>query len=697
MKNNLKRFLSIALSIIMVLTMMPMVIFAADDENISTGEVIEIYSWDDLKALDARVEGGDMLEGATVKLMNDIDLYEMGTDDEPVTFNPIGANTSYFKGTFDGQGHTIKNMYQSGWALGYDWYNYGTIGLFSYLWDATIKNLTIENAECLIEGGNVAAIAGCAWSDEGCTFENITVKNSTFATYNNRAAGIVGYTGGEGTFTFKGITVDEDTVIAGLWGSFDSSLGGVVGSVQSSAKYFFEDVDVKCRLDAYNDVTAAYKYYAYRMCGMLIGRIPVDANNKPIWDNVILGDNVDVTFDGWANYTYINTSGKTWKRVEAGYAYDGVDVTQYPDATIEVLDFTSLVGGQQYGSYGQAAHEDIEEIILPAAAYAMIGDKGYWSLEEAVADAKFGDTIVLTKDYKGEEITLPVGVGLDANGCAGKDKITVFVAMIGDQGYTTLEEALEVANEVPGCYTIRLIADVDETFDFTQASNVNITIDGNGKAISGEITLNADAGELTITNAKIDTDVINYICDCGTELDFVYIASTCITKGCSYYVCSECGKKVHESTYLALGHLYDENSVKIYEATCAEVGYKFVDCSRCGARDATKTEEYKKKDHAYLLLSSTVLPTCETAGSFEVRACVNCGDVIGGEVIPAIGHIEGEDGNCALCGAVQKANGFCSCMCHSTSGIKKFIYKIMLFFWTLMDKNATCACGDYHY
>ena len=132
MKNNLKRFLSIALSIIMVLTMMPMVIFAADDENISTGEVIEIYSWDDLKALDARVEGGDMLEGATVKLMNDIDLYEMGTDDEPVTFNPIGANTSYFKGTFDGQGHTIKNMYQSGWALGYDWYNYGTIGLHTF-------------------------------------------------------------------------------------------------------------------------------------------------------------------------------------------------------------------------------------------------------------------------------------------------------------------------------------------------------------------------------------------------------------------------------------------------------------------------------------------------------------------------------------------------------------------------------------
>ncbi|MBQ7953269.1 MAG: right-handed parallel beta-helix repeat-containing protein, partial [Clostridia bacterium] len=268
---------------------------SADEEELS---VMEIYDWEDLKELDAIVEGGNMLEGVTVRLMNDIDLYEMGTDGEPVTFNPIGANTSYFKGTFDGQGHTIKNMYQSGWVLGYDWDNYGTIGLFAYLWNATVKNLTIEDAECFVEGGNVASIAGCAWGD--CTFENITVKNSTFATYNNRAAGIVGYTGGEGTMTFKDITVDEDTVIAGLWGSFDSSLGGVIASIQDPTKIVIENSTVKCRLDCYNDVTASYKYYAYRMCGMLIGKMPVDGDNKPILDNVTI-TNVDVEFNNWAN------------------------------------------------------------------------------------------------------------------------------------------------------------------------------------------------------------------------------------------------------------------------------------------------------------------------------------------------------------------------------------------------------------
>ncbi len=380
---------------------------SADEEELS---VMEIYDWEDLKELDALVESGNQLEGVTVKLMNDIDLYQMGEDGEPVTFNPIGANTSYFKGTFDGQGHTIKNMYQSGWALGYDWYNYGTIGLFAYLWNATVKNLTIEDAECFVEGGNVASIAGCAWGD--CTFENITVKNSTFATYNNRAAGIVGYTGGQGTMTFKDIVVDENTVIAGLWGSFDSSLGGLIGSIQDPTKIVIEDTTVKCRLDAYNDCTAAYKYYAYRMCGMLIGKMPVDSNNKPVLDNVSIA-NVEVEFDKWANYTYVRngTDNENWKRVEAGYAYDGVDLSTYADPDYNSITFESLFGGQQYGSYGQSEHEDVE---VTYAYVAKNGDDNYWTLTEALSNANAGDTITLIANVD-EDVTIDKNITIDGS------------------------------------------------------------------------------------------------------------------------------------------------------------------------------------------------------------------------------------------------------------------------------------------
>ena len=498
--NKTSRVFSVIALVLCLMMVLGITAFAAETENATEGEVVEIRTWDDLKALDARVEGGDLMEGVTVKLMNDIDLYEMGEDGEPVTFNPIGANTAYFKGTFDGQGHTIKNMYQSGWALNYHWDNYGTIGLFAYLWNATIKDVTIENAECFVEGGNVAAIAGCAWGN--CTFENITVKNSTFATYNNRAAGIVGYTGGGGTMTFKGITIDGDTVIAGLWGSFDSSLGGVVGSIQDPTKHVFENVTVECRLDAYNDVTAAYKYYAYRMCGMLIGRIPVDANNQPILDNVTIGDNVVIDYSGMPDYTYTNASG-SWKRVEAGYAYDGVDMTQYPEAEVIYKPLNSMFGGQQYGSYGQDDHED----IVAKGRVASFDGEYFTSLENAVkaADgAKDGEgnaiPVKLMADYD-KDIVITESLKLDLNGYSFTGKVTtvdgyevVFedgkftavelpAAKIGEQGYATLADALAAAKTGD---TITFLADITEDVTINKA----ITINGDGFTYTGKMTVN---------------------------------------------------------------------------------------------------------------------------------------------------------------------------------------------------------------
>ena len=365
----------------------------------------EIWTKEDLEYFAALVDAGVSFEGKTVKLMADIDLYEVDENGERVTFNPIGNNSAaVFDGTFDGQYHTIKNLYQSGWALGYEWGKSGYIGLFSYVWNATVKNLTIENAESFVEGGITAGIAGCAYGD--CTFENITIKNSKFATYNSRAAGIVGWAG-KGNYTFKGITVDDDTVIAGLWGSFDSTLGGVVGELVANATASFEDIDVACRLDAYNDVTASYKWYSYRMCGMLIGRVNAvkqisngSYNPDPAENGVEIGDNVHVTFGDWANYTYLwdDSLSRGCQRVEAGYTYGGVDITEYPDADISYIPFKAIFGGPQSQSNGYYGLEEYPDVHVNIPAEARIGDVRYWSLADALAAAKTGETVVLLKD-----------------------------------------------------------------------------------------------------------------------------------------------------------------------------------------------------------------------------------------------------------------------------------------------------------
>lgn len=65
------------------------------------------------------------------------------------------------------------------------------------------------------------------------------------------------------------------------------------------------------------------------------------------------------------------------------------------------------------------------------------------------------------------------------------DASVEYVAQIGEQGYATFAEALDVANDSTEAVTIKLLADVELTNSIVinNANNVDITIDGtNGDA-----------------------------------------------------------------------------------------------------------------------------------------------------------------------------------------------------------------------
>ncbi len=310
-------------------------------------------------------------EGKTIKLTSDVDLYAVDENGERISFDPIGDDYA-FEGTFDGQDHTIANLYQSGWDFGYEWGSYGSVGLFGELKNATVKNVTISGAESLVEGGDVGGITGSATGT--CVFENITLEDSVFATYNNGNGGIIGWSGA-GDYTFKNITIGEDVVLAGLWGSFDSSIGGIVGQGEPGATYNFENVDIACRLDVYNDCTASYDYYNYRMCGMIIGRLAktttIDGTNYPDMSQYnITCTNVTVTYGEWANYHYCEpTPGYNngrGMRVEPGYAYDGLpadyDHSQCVDNHMNLIPFDQIFGGAQLGVKGLPAYDGVTVI-----------------------------------------------------------------------------------------------------------------------------------------------------------------------------------------------------------------------------------------------------------------------------------------------------------------------------------------------
>ena len=106
-----------------------------------------------LASLSALIAADDNnFAGKTIKLECDVDLTAVKTNGD--SFAPIGSTGERddrnrlicepFKGTFDGQGHAIKGIYQSGWDMGYEWGQYGSIGLFAELEGATVKNVVIE-------------------------------------------------------------------------------------------------------------------------------------------------------------------------------------------------------------------------------------------------------------------------------------------------------------------------------------------------------------------------------------------------------------------------------------------------------------------------------------------------------------------------------------------------------------------------
>ncbi|MCF0197539.1 MAG: hypothetical protein HUK03_10020, partial [Bacteroidaceae bacterium] len=100
-----------------------------------------------------------------------------------VNFQPIGLSTNRYTGTFNGNGHTISQLYVSKPGA-------TDIGLFGIVRDATIKNLKLDNT-CFIAGDHYIGLVG------GFDTENLLKMNGieTYATIEcdqQNGAGLVG-------------------------------------------------------------------------------------------------------------------------------------------------------------------------------------------------------------------------------------------------------------------------------------------------------------------------------------------------------------------------------------------------------------------------------------------------------------------------------------------------------------------------
>jgi len=200
-------------------------------------------------------------------LIDDIDLsgYNSGEG-----WEPIGSKTNNFTGSFNGDGHTISNLYI---YLEGQWNARIPVGLFRYTGEGSeILNLTLENTNvtgCYYAGGLVGYNSGNItnvhvngnitgeWDTGGLTgINNGTITNSAFTgcvtgtdtiEYGEWTGGLAGYNLGTITGCWANATVvSEDNFIGGLVGENNkgtitesyscgavtgvNSVGGLVGN-----------------------------------------------------------------------------------------------------------------------------------------------------------------------------------------------------------------------------------------------------------------------------------------------------------------------------------------------------------------------------------------------------------------------------------------------------------------------------------
>ncbi len=241
-------------------------------------------------------------------------------------WTPIGTSDSPFRGTFDGNGHTISNFSITG--------DVSNAGLFAYNSRGTIKNLGIENFTVTVSnssrhagglvGYNSGTITNCyavgaidsnskcadlsvgglvGYNDSG-TITNCYAMVDVNAQTNNRsygynsvyAGGLVGCASGDSTITNCYAKGDVNSIYFGYGDSYAGGLVGYAGG-DSTITNCYAKGDVR----SYSTYTNSYESYAGGLIGYnylctitscyAMGNIASNAYSSDVYAGGVIGEN----------------------------------------------------------------------------------------------------------------------------------------------------------------------------------------------------------------------------------------------------------------------------------------------------------------------------------------------------------------------------------------------------------------------
>lgn len=133
---------------------------------------------------------------------------------EEKSWVPIGnKNIVKYRGTFDGNGKTITNLYINASQT-----SQNNMGLFGYTYQSTIKNLTFENANVTNTQSNTGILVGKA--GYGSTLQNIKISKTCQIKGGNYTGGIAGELDGNAYNCVNYATVQGIKSVGGLFGRY---------------------------------------------------------------------------------------------------------------------------------------------------------------------------------------------------------------------------------------------------------------------------------------------------------------------------------------------------------------------------------------------------------------------------------------------------------------------------------------------
>ena len=495
-----------------------------------------INSIDDLLAFAKAVNDGDTFEGKTVKLGSDLNLAGLN-------WTPIGNDTNYFWGTFDGQGHTISNMT----------INVNTpdanqfVGLFGGVRKATLKNFKMTNVNIDVVGAKVraAAVVAIAHSNsENHTTANINLENITVdgcvinAEAKSNSLAVGGLSGYCYPANMTDISVSNLTINPKASGSVFA--GGLVGYMQgqnisnngNTRAYYTVDGFTLKNITINSETNdsliggfAGYTYYGYitlknatiegfkvevdvakeALVGGLIGLAHRSDKGHTFTDVEITGIDFDITSDSGVDVIVGGMVGYSGSPI----AYADCSVSGAITETVRNDTSSAIVGGFVGGtvSWAQTFEKCTADVDINASNIAggFVGSNGvtatYTDCEaKGTVDAKVAggfaggssNATYINCSYTGESDVLFL-----AN----------HVVQVGTTYYKTLKEAVAAANAIDGDATVTLLADV--TIGEMLTISGNVTISGAytitwADGYNGTLFNVANGATLTLKDVTID-------------------------------------------------------------------------------------------------------------------------------------------------------------------------------------------------